>query len=251
MKKIASWLLVAGSVVLMTNAYAQGARSLFSNSSGVTFDTSAGAAQNTTKKPALNRPADKSPRNNFTGLSYSILRESASGAFLKVSPKTVFETGDHIRVVVQTNKAGHLSVVNIDPDGKVAVLSEQPAGAGTTLNVPEKGYLKFSGAKGIEQMVFILSAKPLPLSAQDRAKTAVTYALACGAAMVNSRSLVVDDSSGGEFGVVERNGTCAQGQNSTRSLVVEVAEDSGYGVVPDATLGAGQVMTLRIKLRHE
>ena len=154
-------------------------------------------------------------------------------------------------MAVRANKNGYLSVVNISPEGKASIVSEQQANVSADVNVPEKGFLKFVGNKGVEQLVFVLSAKPLSQNTQGKPNMAAVVASACGSAKGSTRALVVDDTAGNEFNVVDINGSCAESKGTTRGLVVEVAQDSGYGVVPAASLIAGQMLTLRIKLRHE
>ena len=74
---------------------------------------------------------------------------------------------------------------------------------------------------------------------------------ACGSKNVAARALVVDDVAGNQFSVLDNSGKCSVSSNSTRSLVVEVEEDSGYGVLPLGDLNSGALLTLKIKLVHE
>ncbi len=249
MNKNALCFLLVISLLHVPIGFAQNARSLFSSGTGVTVGNKVGGAQ--TAAPSTSAAQEKGQANNYTGMSYSIFQEVEGGALSKVSPKKIFKTGDRIRVVVKTNRNGFISVVNIDPDGKASTISEQQAAANGTVNVPEKGFLKFVGKSGEEQLLFMLAAKPLSQSGQGKPNMAVVVATACDSPKGSTRALVADDSAGNQFNVVEANGTCATSKGSIRSVVVELVEDAGYGVVPADTLASGQILKLRIKLRHE
>ena len=251
MKKIILILLSASCFLHAPLCFSQNARSLFSAGSGATFESKAANSPQAGAVASSVPQAGATTSPDYTGLSYSLFLESQNGSVNKVSPKRVFKTGDRIQVVVRANKDGFLSVVNINPQGKSSVVSEQRATAGVDMNVPEKGFLKFVGAKGAEHLVFVLSAKPLSQAAAPIPNMAAVVAAACGSAKGGTRSLVADDSAGNEFSVVESNGSCAEKKGTTRSLVVEVSDDSGYGVVPAATIASGQILTLRVVLRHE
>jgi hypothetical protein len=56
--------------------------------------------------------------------------------------------------------------------------------------------------------------------------------------------LVVDDAAGNQFSVLDNSGKCGTSSASTRSLVVEIEEDSGYGVLPVGDLSSGALLTL-------
>lgn len=248
MKKFYYFLFISLPLCFAPNALSQNARSLFSSGTGVSIENK---APNAVSRPATGESTRVSKEKDFTGLSYSVYQELEGGNLSKVSPKKSFRTGDRIRVVVLTNKDGYLSVFNIDPARKLSLVSEQRAKSGENINIPEKGFLKFVGAAGAEELIFVLSARPLPQSAKNTKNTDVVVALACVSAKVVTRSLVVADSTGNEFNVIEGDGSCAEKKGTTRSLVVEVADDSGYGVVPAAALESGQMLTLKIKLHHE
>jgi hypothetical protein len=243
-KKTRNFLLLMGVFFSMGNVHCQSARALFNAGNGITFESNLGEAGG----PLKNISAKKL-NSEFTGISYSIFKEMENSVLKKVSPKTTFSTGDRIRVAVQVNKKGYLSVVNIDPEGKATLISMKAAIPGNFINVPDKGFLKFVGAKGIEQLIFVLSAKPLPQFENPTPKIVSYFATACNSAA--SRSIMIDDSTENKFNLVNTNGTCAVNNGSTRSLVVEVADDSGFGVVSDSILASGQIMTLKINLHHE
>lgn len=232
--------------------HAQDARSLFSAGSGAKFETFSKNTQNTTSPSRDVKAANKSTEQKYSGLSYSIYQELSNEKIEKVSPKKVFRTGDRIRIDVTSNKSGELLVVNINPEGKSSVVSEQSVVAGKVVNVPSKGFLKFVGERGVENLFFVLSEKN-PTQKTLSSTRIETIVIACLNVKADTRSLVVDDSAGNEFKVINSNGTCATDRSgtATRSLVVDVADNTGYGVIPSSRLGEGQILTLRIKLRHE
>ena len=191
-----TFLLLVGAAFSMGNVYCQSARALFSAGNGITFESKLGDAAGVVKNPQEKKVSAKDPNSEFTGISYSIFKEFENNALKKVSPKTTFSTGDRIRVAVQVNKKGYLSVVNIDPEGKATIVSRQTATPGVSVNVPDKGFLKFVGAKGIEQLIFVLSAKPLPQLENAKLNMVSSFATACNSAVIASRSLMIDDSTG-------------------------------------------------------
>jgi len=283
-KKLSAFALAAIAYLAWPGtALSQDARALFSSGSGTSIENQSTQRASTTQQasPAVKAakasgsasnqagassttqqasPAEKAAKASgsasnqagaYAGLSYSIFQQMGNGEVRKVSPKKSFNTGDRIRVSVRANSDGSLSVLNINPEGKSSVLSEQDVRAGVEVSVPDKGFLKFVGSKGIEQLIFVLSSKPLPKGSPNKPNMAQVLASSCPSAKSGTRSLVADDSSGNEFNVLEGNGSCAASKGSTRSLVVEVAENTGYGVVPATTLNDGQLLMLKINLRHE
>jgi hypothetical protein len=278
------FVLVIQSLVI-ENTYAQSARSLFSNTSGVTFESNKGevntgapaspASAPTAVKP--NAPSN-SPKpqqdvtkatqpqkqaksttqaqtstpseSKYSGLSYTLLKQFPNGEVKKVSPSTVFETGDRIRVVLTSNKSGELTVSNINPKGTISLVSEQSVVAGAKVNIPNAGFLKFVGDPGVEQLIFVLAEKRLSKQASGMENPMTTIISSCF--QNNTRSLVVDDSAGNQVGLVGNNGNCIPASSAkTRSLVVEVSDNAGYAVMPDSSLADGQMLTLKLNLRHK
>ena len=222
-------------------AHAQSARSLFSASSGVTFSSNVDEGKKSTVKPS-----------QYLGVAYTIFKEVGDGTTVKVSPKTIFKSGDRIKVQVTPNTSGYLKVLNVDPLGNSSVLSMQNVQAGGAVNIPSNGFLKFVGNKGVEELIFILSTKSLPVLEQTSAQQIITFVGSCSS-QPRTRALVIDDVGGNEFNVLNSDGTCASRpkNSNTRALVVDVQENTGYGVVPSKTLTDGQVLTLKIRLRHD
>ena len=64
----------------------------------------------------------------------------------------------------------------------------------------------------------------------------------------------MDDSAGNQYQILNADGSCGQQPSSSaksRSLVVDVSEKSGYGVMPEEALSNGSVLALIVNLRHK
>lgn len=221
---------------------AQSARALFSTDSGTKM-----SSQSAEKKPEKNA----TQKTSYAGLQYTIFQRIDQEKSVKVSPSKKFKSGDQIKVVVTSNKKGILTAINISSDGELSVLSEQSLKPGAEVTVPSKGFLKFVGKTGVEQLIFVLSEAPLSKQKQVSNNIVESLSESCGSKNVAARGLVVDDSAGNLFSVLDSSGKCSVSPASTRSLVVEVEEDSGYGVLPVGDLNSGALLTLKLKLVHE
>jgi hypothetical protein len=221
---------------------AQSARALFSTDSGTKI-----SSQSTEKKPEKNA----TQKTSYAGLQYTIFQRLDQDKTVKVSPSKKFKSGDQIKVIVTSNKKGILTAINISSDGEISVLSEQSLKAGAEVTVPSKGFLKFVGKTGVEQLIFVLSEAPFSKQKQVNNNIVESLSEACGSKNVAARGLVVDDAAGNQFSVLDNSGKCSMASASTRSLVVEVEEDSGYGVLPVGDLNSGALLTLKLKLVHE
>lgn len=258
------------------NAIAQKARSLFDSGTGVAIESNANAVNDatpvnnvansvvtdTTKTKVSNSTKvqpDKS-KERFVGLSYAVFQEMPSGEMKKVSPDTSFKTGDRIKVEVMSNLSGRLLVANIGPQGDYNEIGTQQVVAKKPISVPENGFLKFVGTPGKEQLMFVLAdlKQPTKPAGSQKASSSgslnwVTIASECQKKPA-SRSLVVDDSAGNQYQILNADGSCGQQSNSSaksRSLVVDVSEKSGYGVMPEEALSNGSVLALIVNLRHK
>jgi hypothetical protein len=184
----------------------------------------------------------------YAGLSYSLFKETSGQGFKRVSPKQSFKTGDRLYVEVMANVNGTLITGNINPKNVKTVLAVDRVAPGRATRIPSTGALKFVGDPGTEQLVFVLSENA---KAQVQRKDAARFLTDCNRS--TTRSLVVDDSVGNKYQVLDSSGSCAPKSSGgrTRSIVVDVEEDSGYGVVEKNVLGKGNLLSLFVKLRHE
>ena len=129
-------------------------------------------------------------------------------------------------------------------------MSVEGVRAGSTTRIPQNGALKFVGKPGTEKLVFVLSRETFSTDTSRSYESYITYCKTSS----NTRSLVVDDSAGNQFQLINADGKCAVGKNNgaaaTRSIVVDLDENSGYGVVPDENLKSGQLLSLIVNLNH-
>ena len=228
------------------------ARSLFANSAGVSFDSSAGTQPQIAPTPRASKKSS-SEAFPYMGMSYTVYQKLPNGDVVTVSPKKRFKTNDLIAVEVTSNSSGVISAANVNPQGEFSFLGSQAASPGAAVRIPNKGYLRFVGDSGMEKLIFLLSAQPIVQSTAGEEKVATVFTTC--ETRVTTRSLVVDDEAGNQYRVIKADGTCsvevAEKETKTRSLVVDVSEDKGYGVVPKKKIESGEILALGIALRHE
>ena len=94
------------------------------------------------------------------GLRYSILRAGAAGNFEKADPRTVFESGDQIRLAVEPNGNGYLSVALQDTQGTREVLFGNPVEAQRTYLIPPTVPLRLESLPGEIKFLVTLSRGP-------------------------------------------------------------------------------------------
>jgi hypothetical protein len=115
-------------------------------------------------------PAAYSPEKPL-GLRYSFLRNAGGDEYREVDPDTVFHSGDHIRVAVQSNDEGYLYIVMkgtsgswkvLFPSAEVADGSNRVASGRQTLIPPPPDRFAFDEQAGEERLFIVLSRKPEP-----------------------------------------------------------------------------------------
>lgn len=84
----------------------------------------------------------------------------------RVSSKREFRSGDAIRLNVQTNRAGYLYVVNLGSSGEARQLFPAQGKsikvvAGKTYSVPGKGHIRFDNTPGTEEVLVLISPRPI------------------------------------------------------------------------------------------
>jgi hypothetical protein len=116
--------------------------------------------------PVAYSPSTEKP----LGLRYSFLR-NAGDEYREVDPDTVFRSGDHIRVAVQSNDEGYLYIVMkgtsgswkvLFPSAEVADGSNRVASGLQTLIPPPPGHFAFDEQAGEERLFIVLSRHPEP-----------------------------------------------------------------------------------------
>jgi hypothetical protein len=133
-----------------------GAKALFYGSSGATVPSTA---------PAPARQAT-SRRQDYMGVRYWIDLLEPSGQLRRVTTDYVFRAGDRIRLNVQSNREGYLSLLNLGSSGRATSLFPPPGQDGAVVasqvyQVPTTGFLRFDSTPGEETVVLLLSPTPL------------------------------------------------------------------------------------------
>lgn len=89
-----------------------------------------------------------------------------NGRAQRVSSKREFRSGDAIRLNVQANRTGYLYVVNLGSSGEARQLFPAQGKtikvqAGKAHAVPGKGLIRFDSTQGTEEVLVLVSPKPL------------------------------------------------------------------------------------------
>ena len=275
MRNLNSKIFILFIALCSANVMAQKARSLFDSGTGVAIESNANATYDvpvanappaavgtnvaTKVSNPVKPPVDK-PKERFVGLSYTVFQEMPSGEMRKVSPDTSFKTGDRIKVEVMSNLSGRLMVANIGPQGDFNEIGTQQVAAKKPISVPETGFLKFVGTPGKEQLMFVLAdpkmAAKTPAAQKVNASSNLNWVTISSDCQKKpaSRSLIVDDSAGNQYQILNADGSCglqSASASKSRSLVVDVSEKSGYGVITEGALSNGNVLALIVNLRHK
>jgi hypothetical protein len=242
---------------------ASNARSLFVKKSGSSFSNSFenkekdASKLRSEKKPSLKESNSEDSKNetnkiSYIGLSAAVYQLNSANQFEMVSPTKVFKTGDRVRVLVTSNKAGYITSTAINPQGEVSIIGEQKVEADQTVTVPQKGSIKFDGKTGVEELLFTLSAKSgvgrnlMNATPSDKSDS---YKNACKKNNLQ-RDLVVDDASN-DFFLMSNDGKCIEQNGKSRDLIVESDQDVDYGVVPESQFAKGNILGLKLYLKHK
>lgn len=247
-----------------TIANSRGAKSLFSGDNGVEEGSdNLGSETKTTIAPK--KPVYKSKSNNksdYSGLSYWIERQSDEG-MQRVTTSSTFTSGNRVRLHVQSNRSGYLYVVNQGTSGHsdflfpASINDGEYIDANRTYTIPAHGgYIRFDDQPGQEIVWIFLSQNPLSpnvptkgptISNNSPMKTAsynpcggkdllieapASLQSSCG---VGSKDLVVEDD--------------ANPQASLTSATPLMPAE--YVVSPTELMNKGQILSLRVVLRHE
>ncbi len=234
------------------------ARSLFIKKSGSSFSNTfdskevdlTKSQQDKKISPKNNRGDDDKnelKKINYIGLSAAVYQLNASNKFEMVSPTKLFKTGDKVRVLITSNKAGYITSSAISPQGILTIIGEQKVAADETITVPQKGSIKFDGQTGIEELLFVLSSK----SGVGRNLTNPDSADLKNGCKKSSaqRDLVIENSSN-DFFLLSNDGKCLEQNGKSRDLVVESDQNVDYGVVPENQFSKGNILGLKLYLKH-
>lgn len=103
------------------------------------------------------------------GLRYSILKKSASGDVVEIDSESVFQSGDSIRITVESSDIAYLYIVNKGSSGRWNVLfpSKGIAGGANRVEpdyryvIPPGGWFTFDEQVGEEDLFILLSRTPV------------------------------------------------------------------------------------------
>ncbi len=240
----------------------RGAKSLFSGDDGVVLETGNLGSQIETTVPKKKHEHKSNDKNDYSGLSYWIEKQSSDG-MQRVTASSAFTSGNRVRLHVQSNRSGYLYVVNQGSSGHSDFLfptninDGEYIDANRTYTVPAHGgYIRFDNQPGQEVVWVFLSQYPLSPKAPaqgsimpgDSSMKTANYnpcgskdllieapANLQGSCGIGSKDLVIEDDS-------------APQASPTSVTPLMPAE---YVVGPTELMNKGQILSLRVVLRHE
>jgi len=107
------------------------------------------------------------------GLRYSILRRDASGQFSALAPDTVLQPGDAIRLSVEANQSGYVSLLRSGAAG-VPQTRVEPS---TVYLLPSEGAITLGQQPGQEKLLLVFSREP-QAELEEAARTPVVEKVA-------------------------------------------------------------------------
>jgi hypothetical protein len=127
----------------------------------------AGRMQNRADAPAPAPALASAVAVPHLGLRYSVLRLSADGASTAIDETTVFNRGDRVRLVFESNDAGYLYVLQREASGGWRQLAGERIERRSAYAVPREGALAYD-EPGVKQIYVFFSRTPEPsLAAPD------------------------------------------------------------------------------------
>ena len=277
-KKLSLFLSFAFFIFSLVSADAgtpKGAKAIFDSGEG----PSVGMSVSHTPKPSSSAPVKK---EKYTGISYQLMLLSDDGQF-KVVPKTrVFKSGERMKMLVRTNRAGYMTIYNIGSSGKTNLLFNEYVDAFTLYEIPKNTNFLFTGAPGAEKVLVMLSDAANPMATQppvtasaptsypptespssnNPPSTAVAdipppppvsamVASIDGAKSIKgSKDIVVEDNMQNTYAVISPKNGWKPVRGGMKDIVLESSTGSNYGVVPASAVADGGILTLEIKLKH-
>lgn len=131
-----------------------------------------------TTKPATDKPSEPRKPVNAPriGLGLTLFTRDSNGLAIRVDPQHVFQKGDRVRVLLETNTDGYLYIFNTTNDGPVVMIypDAQLDEAGNYIKahvpweIPSSAadeerlrWLVFDENPGTERLYFVLTREPL------------------------------------------------------------------------------------------
>jgi hypothetical protein len=157
--------LACGMAFYVIEASAQsmprGAKALFDSGEGSTVRMSSGA-----RPSAPTQQADAPAR--YAGVSYKLVLLRPDGGFDIVPKSRVFRSGERLKLLIRTNKAGYLTILNIGTSGNTNVLFNDYVEGLNMVEIPRTGNFRFAGTPGTEKLLIMLSGNPNPLGSPQQ-----------------------------------------------------------------------------------
>lgn len=209
-----------------------------------------GFAQKTTARN-LYIEREKDPNQGKPGAKVAI-ELNRNNKISTVSPDYEFKSGDRIRLVLDINFKGYAALINEGTTGTKTLLYPYkdisgevfPSGA---LKIPNSDWIKFDNNKGVEKLVVIFSAQPIPELAQMFEKPPT-----------ETPATTSQDSTGGMATADEQAQILAELNSrslnrgkklkNSRDLSIEPSSDGAYVVTNEAQLN--DVIGFELFLKH-
>jgi hypothetical protein len=264
---------------LSLSAGPTGAKAIFDSGEGSTVKMSSGRPA-----PAAPTAVAQAPRpEKYVGISYKLALQRPNGDFTVVPKSHIFMTGDRVRLLVRTNNAGYLTILNIGSSGNTNVLFNDYVEGRTVYEIPRGTNFKFVGAPGEEKVLIMLSANPNPFGNPQGGGTTMAQGPAAPppppssggalppppsgavadagalpppppmmlASMEGSKDIVVEDDMKTGYAVISPKNGYKPHAKGTKDIVLESTGGDNYGVVPVSVMQDGGILTLDVKLRHK
>lgn len=139
-----------------------GAKAIFHTGEGPTV-----IASNSEVESRAGKKSEIVKTEQYMGISYWIDLLDSKGKLTRVSPTKTFNSGDRIKLILESNRNGYLYILNIGSSGNSHVLFPNPGvksnliTAGLPYAVPFKKYMRFDSNPGEETLLIMLSPRPM------------------------------------------------------------------------------------------
>lgn len=245
----------------------KGAKAIFDSGEGPS------SVASVTKKPTSTEPTVA--KEKYVGLAYQIMLLKPDGSFTPVTKSRTFRSGERVKLIVRTNRAGYLTIMNIGPTGNTHVLFDDYVEAFTFTEIPKNTNLVFAGAPGTEKLLIMLSDSPNPITKKQgvtadsgsQTPPGSTYSgttpssptspsndlvatLDSAKSIKGAKDIVVEDNLNSKFAVVSPQNGFKPVKSGMKDIVLESSGGVNYGVVPVSAVSNGGILTLQVNLKH-
>lgn len=143
------------------------------NNGGIRRRKNGGGKSDKTKKHSKIKNVATKTKNNQTsnvglpGMKIWLERQiGGEDKFLQVVPTNIFRSGDWVRVKFQLNFEGFLTIINLGTSGKTETIfplenQSNKIAPKTNYSIPDDEGWQFDDNEGKEELIFIVSRKPL------------------------------------------------------------------------------------------